>query len=282
MSNPVVFLDMECEGSTLGRITIELFASVVPKTAENFRALCTGERGLGQGGQPLHFKGSAIFRIVKGVYIQGGDIEHNKGSGGESIYGKTFPDESFTLPHQYGCLSMANTGKDTNGSQFFILLGKCRELDGKHVVFGQITEESKSVIKKIQAIKVNHQDCPLKRLTVANCGELRDAVLVDPKPGASTRLRAVVLGRKRDRDEADADDVEMGAADAPAAPAAKRLKRQDGSYLAVADLSAVLDPKAELQAMRQQLRGKPGKRRRPPATPKGRGRGKVKVRGRQR
>ena len=154
MSNPVVFFDVESGGQPVGRLLFELFAKDVPRTAENFRALCTGERGTGQCGKPLHYKGTPIHRVIKGVMLQGGDIERGTGGGGESIYGKHFADEGFAHKHCYGCLSMANLGPNTNNSQFFIIMGKCSELDGQHVVFGQITEESKAVLKKLQSVKV--------------------------------------------------------------------------------------------------------------------------------
>merc|ERR1712166_1261355 len=121
MANPVVFFDMTIGGGAPQRIEMTLRADVVPKTAENFRALCTGEKGMGQAGKPLHFKGSAFHRVITDFMCQGGDFTRRNGTGGESIYGNKFEDENFELKHsEPGLLSMANAGPNTNGSQFFL------------------------------------------------------------------------------------------------------------------------------------------------------------------
>ena len=174
VSNPQVFFDMTIGGEPAGRITFELYADEVPKTAENFRALCTGERGMGRSGKPLHYKGSTFHRVILEFMCQGGDFTRGNGTGGESIYGEKFADESFEgkagKHDSPGLLSMANAGANTNGSQFFITTVLTPWLDGKHVVFGKVTE-GLDVVQAIEAVG-SRSGATAQPVVVADCGEL--------------------------------------------------------------------------------------------------------------
>lgn len=162
---------MTIGGTAAGRITMELRADVAPKTAENFRSLCTGEKGMGKSGKLLHFKGSAFHRVIPDFMCQGGDFTAGNGTGGESIYGAKFADENFTLKHTGpGILSMANAGPNTNGSQFFLCTVKTQWLDGKHVVFGAVTD-GMDVVKKIEAVG-SQSGKTSKPVVIADCGQL--------------------------------------------------------------------------------------------------------------
>jgi cyclophilin family peptidyl-prolyl cis-trans isomerase len=164
MSNPRVFFDMTADGTPLGRITFELFKDIVPKTAENFRALCTGENGFGYKGSPFH-------RVITNFMCQGGDFTKQNGTGGKSIYGEKFADENFKLKHtEPGLLSMANAGPNTNGSQFFITTVVTNWLDGKHVVFGKVIE-GYNVVKQIESYGSGNGQTK-KKIVVADCGQL--------------------------------------------------------------------------------------------------------------
>ncbi|KAK7032961.1 peptidyl-prolyl cis-trans isomerase cyp11 [Favolaschia claudopus] len=173
MSRPRVFLDFAVANEPLGRVIFELFTDQVPKTCENFRALCTGEKGLSTSGVPLYYKNSISHRIIKDFMIQAGDFTKRNGTGGESIYGSTFADED--LSHSLdapGLLCMANKGPNTNGSQFFITLRPCEHLDGKHVVFGKVIRGYDDVVAKLADCPVDEKSRPLSTVLISNCGEL--------------------------------------------------------------------------------------------------------------
>merc|ERR1719408_826815 len=167
-----VFFDIEIGGVAAGRIVMGLYGKTVPKTVENFRALATGEKGTGKSGKPLHFKGSAFHRVIPQFMLQGGDFTNGDGTGGESIYGEKFADENFKLKHsKAGLLSMANAGKNTNGSQFFITVKETPHLDGKHVVFGEVLEGYEEVVKKMEA--AGSEDGSTKqKVVISDCGVL--------------------------------------------------------------------------------------------------------------
>ncbi|CEG74671.1 Putative Peptidyl-prolyl cis-trans isomerase cyp6 [Rhizopus microsporus] len=170
---PKVFFDVAVNGQPSGRMTFKLFADTVPKTAENFRALCTGEKGMGLAGKPLHYKNSAFHRIIPGFMAQGGDFTLGDGRGGESIYGRTFPDENFTLKHKgRGILSMANAGRNTNGSQFFITFADTPWLDGNHTVFGQLVEGGK--ILDLLEQHGTQSGRTTAEIKIVDCGEVKE------------------------------------------------------------------------------------------------------------
>lgn len=166
-----VFFKVEIDGKKVGTIKIGLFADDVPKTCENFRALCTGEKGVGKSGKKLHFQGSKFHRVIPGFMLQGGDFTRGNGTGGESIYGAKFADENFKFRHDAaGILSMANAGPNTNGSQFFITTTQTPHLDGKHVVFGRVIE-GMDVVRMIEKVG-SRGGTTSAAVTIAGSGEI--------------------------------------------------------------------------------------------------------------
>ncbi|CAK7233656.1 cytochrome P450 monooxygenase 41 [Sporothrix bragantina] len=231
---PRVFFDIRIGNKTAGRIVFELFADVVPKTAENFRALCTGEKGETKDGKPLHFKGSIFHRVIKQFMIQGGDFTAANGTGGASIYGEKFPDENFKLKHDRPfLLSMANAGPDTNGSQFFITTVPTPHLDNKHVVFGQVLN-GKSVVRQVENSPTEPGDKPTKDIVIVDCGELTgdEAVL-----SADAPKQPDALGDPYE--DFPEDEAEMGVS------AAEAAKETSGAPAAAA-ATAAADPLASL------------------------------------
>ena len=166
-----VFFDITIGGAAIGRIEITLDTENHPKTAENFRALCTGEKGQGKQGRPLHYKGCKFHRVIAGFMAQGGDFTVGNGTGGESIYGSKFEDENINVGKhtKRGILSMANAGPNTNGSQFFLCFVATPHLDGRHCVFGEVTD-GLTVLDAIENTQTGARDVPSSPIVIADCG----------------------------------------------------------------------------------------------------------------
>jgi len=169
-TNPHVYFHIKHGDTVLGKIVMQLYQDITPKTAENFRALCTGEKG--SSAKPLHYQGCGFHRVIQNFMIQGGDFTNGDGTGGESIYGEQFADENFLIKHtKAGQLSMANAGPGTNGSQFFITCKDTPHLDGKHVVFGHVVE-GLDIVKQIEQVPCGPNDKPEQALIIDECGEM--------------------------------------------------------------------------------------------------------------
>ena len=170
--NILCYFDISIDGRKSQRITFELYNSIVPKTVENFRALCTGEKGKSsRTGKNLHYKRSSFHRIIPKFMAQGGDFTRGNGTGGESIYGEKFNDENFKIKHDVpGLLSMANSGLNTNGSQFFLTFVPCPWLDGKHVVFGKVID-GENILKDMEKVGSEGGD-PKCNVRIEDSGEI--------------------------------------------------------------------------------------------------------------
>ncbi|KAF9460416.1 peptidyl-prolyl cis-trans isomerase [Collybia nuda] len=185
-TRPITYFDISIGDTAIGRVIFSLYSDLVPKTSENFRALCTGEKGIGKSGKPLSYKGSAFHRIIKGFMCQGGDFTAGNGTGGESIYGEKFEDEAFPANHTKPfLLSMANAGPNTNGSQFFITVSATPHLDGKHVVFGEVIK-GKSIVRQMENFPTQSGDVPTSPIVITDCGILSpdDPSLTEDAPTA--------------------------------------------------------------------------------------------------
>eukprot|EP00002_Diphylleia_rotans_P018727 TRINITY_DN3625_c0_g1_i1.p1 TRINITY_DN3625_c0_g1~~TRINITY_DN3625_c0_g1_i1.p1 ORF type:complete len:320 (+),score=80.11 TRINITY_DN3625_c0_g1_i1:51-1010(+) len=206
MARPRCFFDITIDSQQVGRIIFELFSDVVPKTAENFRSLCLGDRGKGaKSGMPLCYRGSPFHRVIKNFMIQGGDITSQDGRGGESIYGATFEDENFVLKHgDAGLLSMANKGPGTNSSQFFITTRPAPHLDNKHVIFGRVLK-GMDIVKMIENTHVTRGDKPVADIRVHDCGEL---VLKRKQPAKETQEQESEKRKQKDSSESSGSDSE--------------------------------------------------------------------------
>ena len=170
-----VYLDISINNKQAGRLIIKLFSKDLPLTCQNFRALCTGEKGFGKQGKLLSYRNSVFHRVIPNFMAQGGDIINNDGTGGESIFGKDFKDENFSHRHtKKGMVSMANEGGDTNGSQFFITFKKCSHLDKKHVVFGEVIEGLEIIgeMEKRGDKSKKAKGKPKEVIRIYNCGAL--------------------------------------------------------------------------------------------------------------
>lgn len=221
------------------RVVLELYADKVPKTAENFRALCTGEKGASAvSGTPLTYKGSAFHRVIPHFMIQGGDFTRGDGTGGESIYGEKFEDEKLDGKHDVPfLLSMANAGPGTNGSQFFITTVPTPHLDGKHVVFGRVLR-GKDVVRRVEQSQTRANDRPAHAITIADCGEFSAAQLAE-----ANFDYGIAPDATGDRYEAYPEDADVDLEEKPeeALKIAKDLKTLAGSLVGKGEWALALE-----------------------------------------
>jgi len=232
---PRVFLDVAIGRERVGRIVIELRKDVVPRTCENFRALCTGERGRSaSSGAVLSFKKSVFHRVIPEFMIQGGDFTRGDGTGGESVYGTTFEDENFTLSHRgAGTVSMANAGPNTNGSQFFICTGDTPWLDGKHVVFGFVVE-GMDVVRKIES-RGSKSGKTREEITIAECGEIPAELIGEDELTADAKL---LLQREAEERKLANKEARPIADENPDAASVRRLREMEEQAEAAAERAA--------------------------------------------
>merc|ERR1712183_1163048 len=204
----------------IGRMIFKLYANICPKTVENFRSLCTGERGTGMMTKlPLHYKGAKFHRVIPGFMCQGGDFELGDGRGGESIYGGKFADEAGGLALRHakrGLLSMSNSGKDTNGSQFFILFKAAHHLNGKHCVFGEMVEGD-ATLDAIEGVKTTSDDKPMAPIAVAKAGQLQRRVI---------GVKRVKRKKVAEESSGDSDDSGSGSDSSSSSDDKKKKKKK--------------------------------------------------------
>eukprot|EP00658_Telonema_sp_P-2_P020375 TRINITY_DN18058_c0_g1_i9.p1 TRINITY_DN18058_c0_g1~~TRINITY_DN18058_c0_g1_i9.p1 ORF type:complete len:300 (-),score=87.34 TRINITY_DN18058_c0_g1_i9:918-1817(-) len=205
-----VFFTISIGSKVVGRVVIQLFEKEVPRTCANFRALCTGEKGVGKHGMPLHFKGSKFHRIIPGFMCQGGDFTRGDGTGGESIFGEKFPDENFKLKHEGpGYLSMANAGPNTNGSQFFLTTAKTDWLDGKHVVFGRVVE-GMGIVSQMEAVG-SKSGTTRQPVRIEDCGVVgAKPALQQPNQAAEEQAKPKLVEDEEESSEEEEEGTEMG------------------------------------------------------------------------
>ncbi|KAM3727919.1 Peptidyl-prolyl cis-trans isomerase [Dirofilaria immitis] len=227
-----VFLDVTIDGSLAGRIVMELYNDIAPRTCNNFLMLCTGMAGIGKiSGKPLHYKGSTFHRVIKNFMIQGGDFTKGDGTGGESIYGGMFDDEEFVMKHDEPFLvSMANKGPNTNGSQFFITTTPAPHLNNIHVVFGKVVS-GQEVVTKIEYLKTNSKNRPLADVVILNCGEL----VRRKKRQYSSKSSESVSSTSTEKSHKKTKKAKM-----------KDKKRKEGEDVEHLEIGAIV-PEAELQ-----------------------------------